>query len=108
MHLLSVLNEDVQDFTQTWWETYRTSLRRWLCLQGETKDLAETYKHCVDMDFDNRTEDARFHATCYRRFIDKKRLCAAEKCITETEGEQQDTEAGQAVPSSSGVVQAAE
>ncbi|KAJ8411952.1 hypothetical protein AAFF_G00142190 [Aldrovandia affinis] len=87
MHLISVQKEAVQDFTQTRWDTYRTNLQRWLHLQGESKEIAETFKHCVDINFDNIPEDAGFHATCYRRFIDKKRLVAAEKRVKQTPGE---------------------
>ena len=29
------------------------------------KDLAETYKHCVDVGFENIPGDAGFHASCY-------------------------------------------
>lgn len=32
---------------------------------------AETYKHWISIDFNNVPEDAGFHATCYRRFIDE-------------------------------------
>lgn len=78
MHLFSVKNEDVLDFTFQRWNTYRTYLRKWLCLHGANKDLAETYKHCVDMDFENIPGDAGFHATRYRRFTDKQKLSKAE------------------------------
>ena len=103
MHVLSVQKEDVQDFTETRWETYRSCVKRWLCLGGESNALAETYKHCVDLDFNHVPEDAGFHATCYRRFIDKKRLISAEKRGTQTVGEGQLAEAavGPSAPSES-------
>ena len=79
MHFVSVKNEGVEDFTQTRWDTYRNAVKQWLCL-----DVAETFKHCVDLDFAHVPEDAGFHATCCRRFICKRRLCFAEKRCTRT------------------------
>ncbi|KAJ8402845.1 hypothetical protein AAFF_G00361590 [Aldrovandia affinis] len=64
MHLISVQKEAVQDFTQTRWDTYRTNLQRWLHLQGESKEIAETFKHCVDINFDNIPKDAGFLHPC--------------------------------------------
>ncbi|KAI2644853.1 Protein Son [Labeo rohita] len=49
--------------------------------KGESQKIAETYKHCLEIAFDRVPEDAGFHSTCYRRFIDKKRLDAAEKRV---------------------------
>ncbi|XP_057701136.1 uncharacterized protein LOC130921360 [Corythoichthys intestinalis] len=79
MHLSSVQDEDVQEFSHKRWETYRACLRQWLSLQGPSKDVAEKHKHCVDVDFDNAPKDAGFHKTCYIRFICKRRLSLAEK-----------------------------
>ena len=79
MHLTYVNKEPIQDFTAKRWETFKNCVERWLCLSGESKTIPETYKHCVTIDFSNIPEDAGFHATCYRRFIDRKRLDSAEK-----------------------------
>lgn len=76
MHSASIKKEETKDLTRTRWDTYRNSVKRWLGLHGENQRIAETYKHCVEIDFENVPEDAGFHSTCYRRFIDKKCLDA--------------------------------
>lgn len=73
MHLTSVKKEEKKEFTRTRWDTFRNSIKQWFGLQGESQRIAETYKHCLEIEFDNIPEDAGFHSTCYRRFIDKKR-----------------------------------
>lgn len=83
MHLTSIKKEEIKDFTRTRWDTYRNCVKRWLGLHGENQTIAETYKHYLEIEFDNVPEDAGFHSTCYRRFIDKKRLDAAEKRATQ-------------------------
>ena len=83
MHLTSIKKEQIKDFTLTRWDTFINSVKRWLALQGENQRIAETYKHCVEVEFDNVPKDAGFHSTCYRCFIDKKCLDAAEKRITQ-------------------------
>ena len=79
MHVTSVRNEEVNDFTITRWDTYRNCLQRWLCCHGESHKVAETFKSCIDVEYNDIPDDAGFHLTCYRRFIDKKRLDSAEK-----------------------------
>ena len=97
MHLSSVQGgEDVRDFTRQRWDTYKTCVTQWLSLQGENKDVAETYKHCVDIDFDNVPEDAGFHITCFQRFSCKRRLGQAQR------KRERDAAAGQSEPSASG------
>lgn len=32
------------------WETLRNCVERWLSLSGESKTIAETYKHCISID----------------------------------------------------------
>lgn len=100
MHLTSIKKEETKDFTRTRWDTFRNSVKRWLGLQGENQRIAETYKHCLEIEFENVPEDAGFHSTCYRRFIDKKRLDAAEKRVTQRP-EVQDAHKDQSVSSSS-------
>ncbi|KAJ8391118.1 hypothetical protein AAFF_G00097390 [Aldrovandia affinis] len=100
MHLMTVKNEEAQDFTRTRWDTYRNTITRWLGLKGESQSMAETYKHCIDIEFENVPEDAGFHPTCYRRFIDKRRLELAEKRVARERSEAQDADGGEAVPSS--------
>ena len=58
MHITSVKHEEVHYFTTTRWNTYRTSLQTWLGLEGESRDMAENFKHCVDVEFENIPEDA--------------------------------------------------
>ncbi|XP_048853374.1 uncharacterized protein LOC125721594 isoform X1 [Brienomyrus brachyistius] len=82
MHLTSIKKEEAKDFTRTRWDTFRNCIKRWLDLQGESQKIAETYKHCLEIEFDRVPEDAGFHSICYRRFIDKKRLDAAEKRVS--------------------------
>ena len=79
MHVTSVRNEEVNDFTITRWDTYRNCLQRWLCCHGESHKVAETFKSCIDVEYNDIPDDAGFHPTCYWRFIDKKRLDSAEK-----------------------------
>ena len=66
MHLTSIKKEKTKYFTR--WDTFRNRAKRWLGLQGENQKIAETYKHCLEVD--NVPEDTGFHSTCYRRFID--------------------------------------
>ena len=87
MHLLSVKNEDVLDFTRARWDTYRNCMKQWLCHPGANKDLAEIYKHCLDIEFETIPDDAGFHTTCYRRFTDKQRLLKAESKRARAGGE---------------------
>ena len=51
MHIASVKHEEVDGFTQTRWNTYRTSLQRWLGLKGDWRPLvAEHEQRCVDLE----------------------------------------------------------
>ena len=79
MHITSVKNEEVNYFTTTQWNTCRTSLQKWLGLKGQCRDVAENFKHCVDVEFYNIPEDAGFHLTCYRRFTDKSAIAKMER-----------------------------
>ena len=101
MHLASVKKEEVQEFTRTRWITYTNSAKRWLRLPaGESNTIAQSYEHCIEMDFENVPQDAGFHATCYRRFLDKKHLDAAEKRTTQC-SEDQDADTGESAASGS-------
>lgn len=79
MHIKSFRDEHMQEFTVKRWETFKHCLKQWLCLRGHCATIAKTYQHCLTIEFDNMPVDAGFHPTCYRRFIDKRRLDAAEK-----------------------------
>lgn len=98
MHLTAVRNEEVNDFTLPRWNTYRNCVQRWLCCHGEGQKVAETFKHCIDVGYENVPEDAGFHLTCYRRFIDKRRLYFAEKRAKRLAGFQ-DAQGGESVSS---------
>ncbi len=92
MHIASVKHEKMQDFTITRWNTYRNSLQQWLKLRGECRDVADTYKHCLDLDFEN----AAFHLTCSWRFIDKCAIAKAERrLVREREREERIRKAAQ-------------
>lgn len=80
MHIASVKHEKkVRIFTIAQWNTYRNSLRRWLKLRGECRDVAENYKHCLDLEFETILKDAAFQPTCYQRFIDKNAIAKVER-----------------------------
>ncbi|XP_061886308.1 uncharacterized protein LOC133636350 [Entelurus aequoreus] len=79
MHVTSVRNEEVNAFTITRWDTYRNCLKRWLCCDGASHKVAETFTSCIHVELKDIPDDAGLHPTCYRRFIDKKRLDSAEK-----------------------------
>ncbi|KAJ4922356.1 hypothetical protein JOQ06_025893 [Pogonophryne albipinna] len=88
MHITSVKHEKVDYFTNTRWNTYRTSLQRWLGLKGDSRNVvAENHKHCLDFEFEDIPEDAGFHHTCYRRFTDKKAMTKVERRLAR-EGDQ--------------------
>ena len=58
--------------------------KKWLNLSGNEKELADNLdnRQLLELSLDEAIEkqpDIGFHATCYRRFIDSKRLTAAEK-----------------------------
>ena len=97
MHITSVKHEEVHYFTTTRWNTYRTSLQTWLGL--ESRDMAENFKHCVDVEFENILEDAGFHHTCYRRFTDKKSIAKVERRLPRER--QEATEDHETIPSTS-------
>ncbi|XP_041966359.1 uncharacterized protein LOC121724080 [Alosa sapidissima] len=73
MHIASVKHEEVNHFTATRWNTYRTSLQKWLELEGECRDVAANFRHCLEVEFDSIPADAGFHHTCYRRFKPSQR-----------------------------------
>src|SRR4029434_6482053 len=75
------------------------SLQTWLGLEGESWDVAENFKHCVDVEFENIPEDAGFHHTCYRRFTDKKSIAKVERRLARER--QEATEDNEAIPSTS-------
>ncbi|XP_076858248.1 uncharacterized protein LOC143512151 isoform X2 [Brachyhypopomus gauderio] len=86
MHVSFVKREKIQNFTSTRWNTYRHSLRQWLELRGECTDVAESFKHCLELDFEDIPDDAAFHPTCYRRFIDKREIeRTKQRLVRETE-----------------------
>ena len=70
MHVKSIKKEKTKYFTCLRWDTFRNRAKRWLSLQGENLKIAETYKHCLEVELDDAPEDTGFHSTCYRRFID--------------------------------------
>ncbi|CAL8344950.1 unnamed protein product [Arctogadus glacialis] len=105
MHITSNKYENVNCFTTARWNTYRTSLQKWLGLEGESRDLAENFKHCVDVEFDNIPEEAGFHHTCYRRFTDKNAIAKVERRLArerqKATEDPEDTEDHEAIPSTS-------
>ncbi|XP_076144371.1 uncharacterized protein LOC143126355 isoform X3 [Alosa pseudoharengus] len=104
MHIASVKHQEVNDFTTTRWNTFKTCLQQWLGLKGESRDVAETYKHCLDVDFENIPEDAGFHHTCYCRFTDKKAIAKVERRLArevELTEVTEDHNAFEAIPSTS-------
>ncbi|XP_042593641.1 uncharacterized protein LOC122139558 [Cyprinus carpio] len=78
------------------WLPLRLTMILWM---GENQRIAETYKYCLEIEFENVPEDAGFHSTCYRHFIDKKRLDVAEKRVTQRP-EVQDAHKDQSLSSS--------
>ena len=105
MHITSNKYENVNCFTTARWNTYRTSLQKWLGLEGESRDLAENFKHCVDVEFDNIPEEAGFHHSCYRRFTDKNAIAKVERRLArerqKATEDPEDTEDHEAIPSTS-------
>ena len=92
MHFPAVEKEKIQLFTHIRWSRYCESGKEWLNFVGnETSiDTARTFQQYFSTTFDNLPADAGFHATCYRRFIDKKRIDSARKRSIRT-SEQEDT-----------------
>ena len=103
VHLASVKKEDVQDCTRTRWETFINSAKRWLRLPavGESHAIAQAYERCIERTLKIFLKMPGFHATCYRRFIDKKRLDAAEKRTTQCTEDQAAGESGASSASTS-------
>ncbi|XP_076867112.1 uncharacterized protein LOC143518500 [Brachyhypopomus gauderio] len=103
MHISSVKHEEMQDFTSTRWNTYRNSLRQWLELRGECRDVAQCFKHSLELEFEELPDDAAFHPTCYRRFIDKREIERTKRRIvreTQRGYDQQDPQTSQAIHAS--------
>ncbi|XP_060765855.1 uncharacterized protein LOC132874014 [Neoarius graeffei] len=101
MHISSVKHEKTQNFTSIRWNTYRNSLRQWLELRGECRDVSEHYKHCPDLDFDKIPEDVAFHPTCYQRFIDKREIERAKRRLVREKkrgDDKQDPQTSEAIP----------
>ena len=59
MYLTAVRNKKVNDFTLPRWNTYRNCVEQWLCCHGEGQKVAETFKHCIDVGYENVPEDSR-------------------------------------------------
>lgn len=105
MHISSVKHEETQHFTNIRWNTYR-NFRQRLELKGECRDVAEHFKQCIELEFDEIPEDAALHPTCYRRFIDKREIeRVTRRVLREAErGDgQQDPQTSQATSASSAV-----
>lgn len=96
----AIKKEETKDFTRTRWGYIQKQRQTVAWLHGENRRIAEIYKHCLEIEFGNVPEDAGVHSTCYRRFIDKKRLDADEKRVTQRP-EAQDAHEGQSVSSGS-------
>ena len=88
MHLKSVGKEPAAPFTRVRWDTYRKCVKAWPELSGDNKVINATYAHCINTDFNNIPVDAGFHPTCYRRFIDKKRIDSARKQLSQSAAQQ--------------------
>ena len=79
MHISSVKQEQIRDFTAVRWNTYKERLQQWLTLDGECSCVAKTYKHCLDIEFEAIPENAGFHHICYLRFTDTSAITKRER-----------------------------
>ncbi|XP_061594814.1 uncharacterized protein LOC133458672 isoform X2 [Cololabis saira] len=79
MHIYHKKEEKIHDFTLKRWNTFKVAQSRWLELSGEYRDVAESYRHCQHLQFEDVPEDAGWHPTCYLRFIDKTMMKALER-----------------------------
>ena len=87
VHLKSVSPaEKAQFVTNVRWSKIVECSKKWINLFGNKKELA-LCRELVSLDLlelsyeeaRDKQPDIGFHATCYRRYIDSKRLTAAEK-----------------------------
>lgn len=81
-HLAHVRNENCQVMTRLRWRRIVSCSKEWLDLTGVEKEMAVSIQHLLDLPFDNilsANPALGFHATCYRRYIDAKRISAAKK-----------------------------
>ncbi|XP_061594815.1 uncharacterized protein LOC133458672 isoform X3 [Cololabis saira] len=79
MHVYHTTEEQIQDFTRTRWNTFKRAQERWLELSGEFRDVAESYRHCQHLRFEDVPEDAGCHPTCYARFTSKTMMDTLER-----------------------------
>jgi len=82
IHQDNVANEEVKRFTPVRWDKWRESVNKWLVLDGHERRLAESAR--VYIECEKIPSHLGYHDTCYRRFIDAKRIRGAEKRCSQT------------------------
>ena len=91
-HLNHVKNENAQQITELRWIKTVQCSKEWLELMGPENDMANLIEHLLDLSFSSLIEaypEFGFHPTCYRRYIDGKRIYAAKKRKANDKNEQQ-------------------
>ncbi len=94
-HLNHVKNENAQQITKLRWVKTVQCSKEWLQLTGPESGMAKFIEHLLDLPFSSLIEaqpEFGFHPTCYRRYIDSKRISSAKKKKTCDNKEQQSQE----------------
>ena len=84
MHVESIDFEKLKPLTKIIWNKFTTCCKSWIRLSGRECDIAEKTQSrgLLDLSYKEATvkeQGLGFHETCYRRFIDSKRIRAGEK-----------------------------
>ena len=81
MHFPGIDKEKPLPFTAVRWIRYCETGRQWQTFVGNDTSIetARTFQQYFATTFENIPSDAGFHPTCYRRFIDKKRIQTVRK-----------------------------
>lgn len=79
MHLPSVGNEDSEPFSKKRWDTFRKCCSDWKETDGIERTIVENTEPLQHLECEDLPSGTGFHPTCYRWFVDKKRIAAARK-----------------------------
>lgn len=94
-HLNHIKNENAQQITELRWIKSVQCSKEWLELMGLENHMAKLIEHLLDLPFCSLIEahpEFGFHPTCYRRYIDSKRIYAAKKRKTSEKNAQQQSQ----------------
>ncbi|XP_060780957.1 uncharacterized protein LOC132888868 isoform X2 [Neoarius graeffei] len=79
MHLPSVGNEESEPFSKKRWDTFCKCCSDWKETDGIERTIVENTEPLQHLECEDLPSGTGFHPTCYRWFVDKKRIATARK-----------------------------